>query len=95
MLKPVTQVDVKKEKERLKAMEGVKDLSPTTGTVISEKPAALNGMPSSYSATNNTSNASISSSDDDEDDHEDSHITFVGFLFYSIMQVFKLIHSFP
>lgn len=77
MLRPVTQVAVKKEKERLKAPAA----ATTTAIVITEKHASgiSNGVVVNYSATNGISNTSISSSSDDDDDHDDdeSHITFV------------------
>lgn len=85
MMRPVTQVAVKKEKERLKSLEGMPKETPSIiATVISEKQSNgnINGvaLPQNYSGANRNSNASVSSSsDDDEDDHEESHITFVSF----------------
>jgi hypothetical protein len=83
MLRPVTQIAVKKEKEKLKALEGVKKeapvLIPTTSLVVSEKANGLSvsDMPPHYSAASRHSNASTSSSEDDDDEHDENHITFV------------------
>jgi hypothetical protein len=80
MLRPVTQIAVKKEKERLKALEGVQNEVASNSTIGSEKSNVItNGanMPLNYSTASRNSSASTSSSDEDDDDHDDHHITFV------------------
>lgn len=86
MMKPLTQMAVKKEKERIKALEGGKAIIATTATVISEKKlsnGSSNGsLPSieGVPKTKTSSSSISSSSDDDEDENEDSHVTFVSSL---------------
>lgn len=84
MLKPVTHMAVKKEKEKIKALESGKEPPPITTIVISEKNelyGATNSVVQNYTVSNkkNSSSSMSSSSDEDEDENEDSHITFVRF----------------
>lgn len=94
MLRPLTQMAVKKEKEKLKALEGSK--RPTTSTTFvneTEYKSFANGKPSAPNgvtyvvATNDINheipklNGSISSSDDDDDDGDEStHVSFMTYL---------------
>lgn len=83
MLRPVTQVAVKKEKERIKqTLEGGKMESPAliapTAIVISEKNGEV--IPPNFTTASRPSNASTSSSDDDDDDNDEHHITFMMYL---------------
>ncbi|XP_070498742.1 membrane-associated transporter protein-like isoform X2 [Chironomus tepperi] len=86
MLRPLTQITVKKEKERLKAMENGKQQIqqiPVTAMVVTEKlkpNGVTNGAVNSYTEVIvKSSSSSISSSDDDDDD-EDSSVTFMMYL---------------
>ena len=85
MLRPVTQVAVKKEKERLKALEN-SDKPPTTSAVyISEKPGqeiskSENELRPTYGSASHDSNISVSSSSDDEEDEADESITLMMYL---------------
>jgi solute carrier family 45, member 1/2/4 len=92
MLRPLNQVAVKKEKERLKALESSKQ--PTTSTFFvteteNNNPTPngkLNGISYIVAKDNinhhiNMSNGSISSSDDDEDEPEDTtHVSFMTYI---------------
>ncbi|KAG5680635.1 hypothetical protein PVAND_010129 [Polypedilum vanderplanki] len=87
MLRPVTQFAVKKEKEKLKALELEKKTAlaniPATSIVVSEKTNSITdgvSLPPNYSTVSRTSNASSSSSDDDDDENDDNHITFMMYL---------------
>ena len=87
MLRPLTQISVKKEKEKLKAMESGKfqlQQAPITAMVVSEKlksNGVTNGDVKNYTETVvKSSSSSISSSDDDDDENEESSVTFVRFL---------------
>lgn len=84
LLRPVTQMAVKKEKERLKALENIAEHPTTTAATVSEKsPAApTSDIPSvSYvmNGKHETSSSSVSSSDDDEDEVDES-ITLLMYL---------------
>jgi solute carrier family 45, member 1/2/4 len=87
MLRPVTSVVVKKEKERLKALDGNKQTEASISTIVIEKNEIKN-----YASTvndnhnhnhnhnihnSNNNNNNSSSSDDEDDDHEESNISFV------------------
>lgn len=95
MLRPLTQISVKKEKEKLKAVESGKfqiQQTPVTATVVSEKlnsNGVANGSAKSYTETVvKSSSSSISSSDDDDDDNEESSVTFVrNLIIFSHMHV--------
>lgn len=93
MLRPLTQVAVKKEKERLKAMEGIKQ--PSTSTKFTteneqQQQPKLNGISGDgviYAANDRQQqitiiNGSISSSSDDDDDENDemTHVSFMTYL---------------
>ncbi|CRK98794.1 CLUMA_CG012011, isoform A [Clunio marinus] len=73
MLKPVTQVAVKKEKERLKALESINKVSK-----VIENGATISST-SNNKSDPNLSSISISSSDDDEDEPDES-ITLMMYL---------------
>lgn len=84
MLLPLTQITVKKEKERLKAIEGGKSQlqqTPVTAMVVTEKlksNGVSNGDVKNYTeVVVKSSSSSISSSDDDDDENEESSVTFV------------------
>jgi solute carrier family 45 protein 1/2/4 len=92
MLRPLTQMVVKKEKERLKALEGIKQ--PTTSATFlnetdykSTQNENQNGV-TYVVATNDInhqitkSNGSISSSSDEDDDDSDegTHVSFMTYL---------------
>lgn len=74
MLKPVTQMAVKKEKEKLKALDQLSKEPSTTATMITEKSIPSSQLPSvSFSVkSNDASSISLSSSDDDEDEEGES-----------------------
>lgn len=84
MLKPVTQMAVKKEKERLKDIENGDVKPTTTASFVSEKSQrgsiSSDEAPSQSHTSNKLelSNISISSSEDDED--EDESITMMMYL---------------
>lgn len=82
MLKPLTQVTVKKEKDRLKSLESNGIPSTSNGTVvISEKPESSqsNDVPKNYGSNSlHESTISVSSSDDEEED--DDSITLMMYL---------------
>lgn len=86
MLRPVTQIAIKKEKERLKAIENGTVPTTTTAsyvTEITQSGSTRNDeMPSSShvpSSSHELSSISISSSDDEEDDQDES-ITLMMYL---------------
>lgn len=89
MLKPLTQVTVKKEKERLKALENNKGES-SGGTVVSEngnghveKPKLEDDLAvRTYGIANQRDSSSISlgSSSDDEEEDQDESITLMMYL---------------
>lgn len=84
MLRPVTQLAVKKEKERLKAIENSLE-NPTTASIEIEtaQPSGSNGVKEETYVTTSSklelSNISISSSEEDEDDQDES-VTLVMYL---------------
>lgn len=86
MLKPVTHIAVKKEKERLKDLESA-DKGPTTSAIfVSEKPQLNNSksssddnLPQNFVIKQHDSNLSVNSSSDDEED-EDETITMMMYL---------------
>lgn len=92
MLKPLTQMVVKKEKERLKELEGFKQPS-TSATITNEKNynSFSNGNSNGVSYVVETndinhqvvkSNVSLGSSSDEDDDDNDelNHVTFMTYL---------------
>lgn len=93
MLQPLTHMVVKKEKERLKALEGPKQPS-TSATFVNEtqyksiENVKPNGVTTYVVATNDInhqiakSNGSLSSSSDEDDDDSDesSHVSFMTYL---------------
>lgn len=88
MLRPVTQVAVKKEKDRLKALSenGIKDNTESTSVVaeVTQKSPEIIVVyegPRSYGASSqhDASSVSVSSSDDDEDELDES-ITIMMYL---------------
>lgn len=92
MLRPLTHMVVKKEKEKLKVLDGIKQPS-TSATFVNEKEykSISNAKPNGVTfvvATNDVnhqvtkSNNSISSSSDDDDDENDegTHVSFVTYL---------------
>lgn len=91
MLKPLTQLAVKKEKERLKALESSNKIPSSSTTFVNEKELKVaNGKPNGVTyvvATNDInhqvtkSKDSLSSSSDDEaDEDEGSHVSFMTYL---------------
>lgn len=83
MLRPVTQVAVKKEKERLKAIENEAKNPTTSVSFEKEKSPSSDEAPTqSHIANNNreTSSVSLSSSSDDEEDDQDESITIYMYL---------------
>lgn len=89
MLKPLTQVAVKKEKERLKALETSRGESSSVAVVSEngnghvDKPQVEDDQQvRTYGVANQRDSSSISlgSSDDDEEDEQDESITFMMYL---------------
>lgn len=83
MLKPVTQVAVKKEKDRLKALaeNDNKESTSQLNDVIEKSSEVNHEIPKSYGASSqhDVSSISVSSSDDDEDEADES-ITIMMYL---------------
>lgn len=86
MLRPVTQLAVKKEKERLKGIENFNKESTSSAAYVNDSfvpEAPTNGDLStkSYMTTSQRdSSISVSSSSDDEDDEQDDSITMMMYL---------------
>lgn len=73
MLKPLTQVTVKKEKDRLKTLESNGLATTSSAITVTEESKApeIYDEPKNYGANNHhDSNISVSSSDDDEEDDD-------------------------
>lgn len=85
MLRPVTQVAVKKEKERLKAIDN-EAKNPTTSVKFEKERSPPSGdeaiTTQSYVSNNNreSSTVSMSSSSDDDEDDQDESITMMMYL---------------
>lgn len=92
MLRPLTAAAVKKEKEKLKAIEGVK-MPSTSATFVNETEykSTSNGKPNGMTYVAATSdinhqftksNGSLSSSSDDDEDESDegTHVSFMTYL---------------
>lgn len=88
MLKPLTQVAVKKEKERLSALEAINKGETSTASVVTEngqveKPKLEDDQPvRTYGIANqrDSSSVSLGSSSDEEEDEQDETITLMMYL---------------
>lgn len=85
MMRPLTHVAVKKEKEKIKALEGLKQPTTTAKFMTENEHNGLNG--NTYVVANDQqhiaiSNGSISSSSDDDEDEIDDimHVSFMTYL---------------
>lgn len=85
LLKPVTQVAVKKEKDRLKSLE-INSNGTTSSEIVlaepkeSKEPTVTFELPTNYGASSLHDSSSISVGSSDDEDDEDDHITLMMYL---------------